>query len=75
MRLSRRSLLKITTGALLLSLLPTFPANAQATGHKCRFNWNRRVLHAEQKGETTRAIYYKRHQMARYRPYVQTATQ
>jgi hypothetical protein len=66
--LSRRTLFKLTTGALLFAMLPKPPAK------ECRFNWNRRVLHAERKGETARAIYYKKHQMARYRPYVQTAS-
>jgi hypothetical protein len=68
MNLSRRSLIKITAMALAFAMLPIKSANSQ-TPHK-RFGWNRRVLRAEWIGNKTKAIYYKKHQMARYRPYV-----
>lgn len=72
MFLTRRSLLKITAGVFAFAVLPVKRSDA-CTNHD-RFGWNRRVLRAEQRGETARSIYYKKHQMARYRPYVQTAS-
>jgi hypothetical protein len=72
MYLSRRSLLKITAGVFAFYVLPVKSSTAHTT--PARFNWNKRVLRAEWRGQIARSIYYKKHQMARYRPYVQTAS-
>lgn len=72
MFLTRRSLLKITAGVFAFAVLPA--RRLQSCTPHPRFGWNRRLLRAEERGETTRSIYYKKHQMARYRPYVQTAS-
>lgn len=78
MQLSRRSFMAAMGALCTLATLPTVatghqlaqPATAPSTG----FTWNRRVKKAQQKGETTREYYYKKQQMARYRPYIQTAS-
>lgn len=71
--LSRRALLQAAAATVAATLLQ-WPTVTASTEPKARFNWNRRVLRAEQRNETIRATYYKRHQLDRYQPYIQTAS-